>query len=73
MQATPAAPNDMMSAGPVLSWAATPVRTKIPVPMMAPTPRAERVDRSEHAPQTVFTLHLLQEHGERFFGEEVFH
>ncbi len=39
MQAMPAVTNDSISAGPVLSCAATPVRTKIPVPMMAPTPR----------------------------------
>ena len=29
-------------AGPALSAAATPVNTKMPVPMMAPTPRAVR-------------------------------
>ncbi len=32
---------ESISAGPALSWAATPVSTKMPVPMMAPTPRAE--------------------------------
>ncbi len=40
MQARPDATKESMSAGPVLSWAATPVRTKMPVPMTAPTPRA---------------------------------
>src|SRR6266581_239390 len=39
MQAMPDITNDSIRAGPVLSWAATPVRTKMPVPMMAPTPR----------------------------------
>src|SRR6185503_8102879 len=41
MQASPATTSDNMSAGPVLSWAATPVSTKMPVPMTAPTPSAE--------------------------------
>jgi hypothetical protein len=41
MQAKPATTKESISAGPVLSWAATPVRTKMPVPMTAPTPRAE--------------------------------
>src|SRR6185295_10135794 len=40
MQASPEATNDSIRAGPVLSWAATPVSTKMPVPMTAPTPRA---------------------------------
>ena len=39
MQAMPAATKDSMSAGPALSWAAWPVSTKMPVPMIAPTPR----------------------------------
>src|SRR6185436_10543177 len=39
MQANPATTNESIRAGPVLSWAATPVSTKMPVPMMAPTPR----------------------------------
>src|SRR6185295_11672213 len=41
MQASPATTKDNMRAGPVLSWAATPVSTKMPVPMTAPTPSAE--------------------------------
>ena len=41
MQARPATTKDNMRAGPVLSWAATPVSTKMPVPMTAPTPSAE--------------------------------
>ena len=36
---TPAATNDSIRAGPVRSCAAIPVSTKIPVPMIAPTPR----------------------------------
>src|SRR6266850_7279123 len=39
MQAMPDITNDSIRAGPVVSWAALPVRTKMPVPMMAPTPR----------------------------------
>src|SRR5580765_1664068 len=42
MQAIPDITNDSISAGPVLSCAATPVRTKMPVPMMAPIPIAVR-------------------------------
>ena len=38
MQAMPAATKESTRAGPVLSWAATPVSTKIPVPMIAPMP-----------------------------------
>lgn len=43
MQATPATVNDSIKAGPVLSCAVNPTRTKIPVPMIAPTPRLVRV------------------------------
>src|SRR5881296_2165692 len=39
MQAILETTNDSISAGPVLSCAATPVSTKMPVPMIAPTPR----------------------------------
>jgi hypothetical protein len=39
MHARPAATKESTSAGPVRSWAAWPVRTKMPVPMTAPTPR----------------------------------
>ena len=42
MQAIPATTNESISAGPALSCAASPVRTKIPVPMIAPTPRLVR-------------------------------
>ncbi len=42
MQASPATTNESIRAGPALSCAATPVRTKIPVPMIAPTPRLVR-------------------------------
>jgi hypothetical protein len=39
MQAMPATQNESIKAGPALSCAATPVKTKMPVPMIAPTPR----------------------------------
>src|SRR5438093_8548657 len=39
----PATTNERMSPGPALSWAASPVSTKMPAPMMAPTPRAVRL------------------------------
>src|SRR6185503_16309518 len=59
MQAMPANTNDSISAGPVLSCAATPVRTKIPVPMIAPTPRlvsatGPRTRRSRCSPAISF-------------------
>src|SRR5580692_1404922 len=38
----PATTNDSTTAGPALSAAAWPVSTKIPVPMMAPTPSSMR-------------------------------
>src|SRR5574341_255810 len=41
MQAIPDTTKESISAGPVRSWAATPVSTKMPVPMMAPMPRLE--------------------------------
>src|SRR5712691_2125234 len=41
MQARPDTTKETIRAGPVRSWAAWPVKTKIPVPMTAPTPRAE--------------------------------
>src|SRR5436305_13149329 len=55
VEARPETTNDSISAGPVLSWAAMPVSTKMPVPMMAPTPRAEswtgpRTRRSRFSP-----------------------
>ena len=40
MQATPATTNESISAGPVVSWATLPTRTKMPVPMIAPIPKA---------------------------------
>ena len=34
--------NDRATAGPAVTFAATPVSTKIPVPMMTPTPNTVR-------------------------------
>src|SRR6185295_10640544 len=41
MQVTPATTYETISAGPATLWAAAPVATKMPAPMIAPTPRAE--------------------------------
>src|SRR5579862_8794774 len=41
MQVMPETTKESMRAGPVRSCAATPVSTKMPVPMIAPTPKAE--------------------------------
>src|SRR5947207_8201375 len=40
MQASPDTTKDSIRAGPVRSWAACPVSTKMPVPITAPTPMA---------------------------------
>ena len=42
MHVIPAATIESIMAGPAFSAAATPVNTKMPVPMMAPTPSAVR-------------------------------
>src|ERR1035441_9518390 len=42
MEATPASTNERTTAGPAFCAATVPVSTKMPVPMMAPTPRAVR-------------------------------
>src|SRR5579872_5218483 len=41
MQVMPETTKESIRAGPVRSCAATPVSTKMPVPMMAPTPKLE--------------------------------
>jgi hypothetical protein len=43
MHAIPAAANERITPGPALSCAATPVRTNMPVPITAPTPRLVKV------------------------------
>ena len=69
----PATTNDSISAGPVVSCAATPVRTKMPVPMIAPTPRLVSWTGPEHAAQPVLALQLLEQHRERFLQSQLIH
>ncbi len=73
MQAMPATTNESISAGPVLSCAATPVRTKMPVPMMAPTPSAGQRHRAEHALEATraFAFRLFEQQVERLGRENI--
>jgi len=67
----PATTYETISAGPPTLWAAAPVATKIPAPMIAPTPRAVSWTGAENPPEPVLTPHLLEKHGERLSGEEL--
>jgi hypothetical protein len=58
----PATTNDSTSPGPAYWFAARPVRTKMPAPMMQPMPSAVSVTGSEHALQAVLAGHLRHEH-----------
>src|SRR5947199_2028719 len=64
MQANPDTTKESMSAGPVLSCAAMPVNTKMPVPIMAPMPRqlnwiGPRIRRSRFSPSISSSRSLM--------------
>ena len=46
---------------PATLCAAAPVATKMPAPMIAPTPSAVELHRAEHAAQPVVAVHLLEQ------------
>ena len=71
MQVTPETMNDSISAGPVRSCAATPVRTKMPVPMIAPTPRLESCTGPSTRRRRFFAVEFFEENAVRLPHEQL--
>ena len=71
MHVIPDTTKESISAGPVRSCAATPVRTKMPCADDRSHSQARELDRTEHTAQAIFAVNLFQQRFVRLGQEQL--